>query len=112
MLPCQRMNPAEFANIAHAESEFWWYRGMREILFRVLDPIASVQRFERVLEAGCGTGHLSKVLTERFGWTMFPLDLSMHGLRYARDLGITRLTQGDILSLPFRDAAFDALLSL
>jgi SAM-dependent methyltransferase len=106
------MNPAEFANIAQAEKEFWWYRGMREILFRLLDPIASVRRFERVLEAGCGTGHISRLLAERFGWTMFPLDLSAQGLKYARELGVTRLTLGDIVALPFRDAAFDALLSL
>jgi len=27
------MNPAEFANIANCERDFWWYRGMRKILF-------------------------------------------------------------------------------
>ncbi len=105
------MNPAEFSNIAGAEQEFWWYRGMREILFRLLDPIAGTDRFERILEAGCGTGHLSKVLWERYGWAMFPLDLSREGLGYARRIGVERLTQGDIRTLPFPDAAFDALLS-
>ena len=106
------MNPAEFANIARAEQEFWWYRGMREILFRILDPIARARRFERILEAGCGTGHLSKLLRERYGWAMFPLDLSREGLDYARRVGVERLAQGDIRTLPFRDAAFDALISL
>ncbi len=106
------MNPAEFANVARAEHEFWWYRGMREILFRVLDPIARAHRFEQILEAGCGTGHLSKLLQERYGWTMFPLDLSGDGLAYARRLGLGPLTQADIRTLPFRDAAFDALLSM
>jgi SAM-dependent methyltransferase len=106
------MNPAEFANVARAEQEFWWYRGMREILFRLLDPIAGARRFARILEAGCGTGYLSKNLQERYGWAMFPLDLSPEGLAHARRLGVGRLTQGDIRTLPFRDAAFDALLSL
>ena len=32
------MNPAEFANIAKSEKHFWWYRGMRTILFRLVDP--------------------------------------------------------------------------
>ena len=32
------MNPAEFANIRQSEESFWWYRGMREILFGMLDP--------------------------------------------------------------------------
>ena len=53
------MNPAGFANIAAAEQDFWWYRGMRQILFRMLDPIARERDFHRVLEAGCGTGHFA-----------------------------------------------------
>ncbi len=32
------MNPAEIANIAAVERELWWYRGMQQILFRMLDP--------------------------------------------------------------------------
>jgi len=108
----ESVNPAEFANVARAEHEFWWYRGMREILFRLLDPIARARRFERILEAGCGTGHLSKLFQERYGWAMFPLDLSGDGLAYARRLGLGRLTQADIRTLPFRGAAFDALLSM
>ena len=33
------MNPAEFANIRQSEEHFWWYRGMRAILFRMLAPL-------------------------------------------------------------------------
>jgi len=104
------MNPAEFANIAAAEKDFWWYRGMREILFRLLDPIASAN--QRVLEAGCGTGYFAKLLEDRYGWTIFPLDLRREGLEYARAHAVGRLTQGSVLALPFKDALFDALLSI
>ena len=104
------MNPAEFANIARSEREFWWYRGTREILFRLLDPIAP--RTARVLEAGCGTGYLSKLLAKRYGWQMVPLDLGLEGLQYARGYGLHGLVQGDITALPFRAAAFDGLLSM
>ena len=104
------MNPAEFANIARSEREFWWYRGMREILFRLLDPLA--RRGDRVLEAGCGTGYLSKLLADRYAWRMTPLDLSAEGLGFARGYGLDRLVQGDITALPFQDSSFDALLSM
>ena len=53
------MNPAEFANIANCERDFWWYRGMRKILFRMLDRHLAGRRIGRALEAGCGTGYLS-----------------------------------------------------
>ena len=106
------MNPAEFANIARSEQRFWWYRGMNEILFRLLDPIARERRFERVLEAGCGTGYLAKLLTLRYGWDIVPVDLGWEGLNFARSMGIVQLTQADIAQLPFPANAFDAVLSM
>ncbi len=105
------MNPAEFDNIAQSERDFWWYRGMREILYRLLDPLR-IQKGADVLEAGCGTGYMSKALRERYGWRMTPLDLGREGLEYARGYGLDRLVQGDITALPFRSGAFDAVVSL
>jgi SAM-dependent methyltransferase len=106
------MNPAEFANIARSEQNFWWYRGMQRILFRLLDPLAAGRRFQSVLEAGCGTGYLSKVLGERYGWKVFPVDLGWEGLVYARHLAVPRPLQCDIAELPFCHRAFDLLLSM
>lgn len=106
------MNPAEFANIAAAEQRFWWYRGMNRILFRFLDPLAAQRSYSRALEAGCGTGYLSKVLGERYGWRMFPVDLGWEGLDYARGMKVERPVQADIALLPFRDSAFDLLVSM
>ncbi|MBI2688656.1 MAG: class I SAM-dependent methyltransferase [Acidobacteria bacterium] len=106
------MNPAEFANIAKAENDFWWYRGMRHIMFGLLDPIAAQKKFGRVLEAGCGTGHFAQALAHRYHWPMFPLDLGWEGLQYGKGLGIARLTQGDIQALPYSGEAFDALVSM
>ena len=106
------MNRAEFANIARAEKGLWWYRGMREILFRLLDPLVKARRFSRVLEAGCGTGYMSRVLEERCGWPVCSLDLGWEGFEYGRRYGVRRMVQGDLRRLPFPGAAFDAVLSL
>jgi SAM-dependent methyltransferase len=103
------MNPAEFGNIARAERDFWWYRGMQEILFRVLDPLARVRKFERVGEAGCGTGYLSQVLAKRYGWNMFPLDYGWEGVEIAKSNGVPRVVQGDLTALPYRSGSFDLL---
>ena len=106
------MNPAEFANIARAEEDFWWYRGMRRILSRMLDPVAGRRTVHNVLEAGCGTGYNARLLEQRYPWRVFPLDLQMEGLQYGRSHGLQRLVQGDVAALPFRTAVFDAVLSL
>jgi SAM-dependent methyltransferase len=106
------MNPAEFANIAQSEQRFWWYRGMNLILFGMLDAIAAERQFQRVLEAGCGTGYLAKLLAERYRWPMYPVDLGWEGLEFAKSLDVARLTQADIAVLPFAESAFDAVLSM
>lgn len=106
------MNPAEFANIRAVEQNFWWYRGMRKIFFRMLDPLLRGRHLTRVLEAGCGTGYFSQILQKERGWPVIPMDISREGLRYARSLGVERPVQGDACSLPFADGAFDLVLSL
>jgi SAM-dependent methyltransferase len=106
------MNPAEFANIAKSEREFWWYRGMRRILFALLDPVTAGRKIGRVLEGGCGTGYQARICSERYGWEMYPLDLSREGLRYARQMGLDRLVQADLRALPYKAGSFDLVMSL
>jgi SAM-dependent methyltransferase len=102
------MNPAEFRNIARAEHEMWWFRGMRSILRAWLTRLENTS-FKNVLEAGCGTGYMSHWLSQQFHWPITPLDLDFGALAYSSS---RRRTQANIAALPFRDATFDALLSL
>jgi SAM-dependent methyltransferase len=106
------MNPAEFANIRKSEENFWWYRGMRSILFRMLEPHLAGRRMGRALEAGCGTGYFTHLLQRDRGWPVVPLDFSGDGLHHARELGVGNPVQGDIRCLPFGEGAFDLVLSL
>ncbi len=105
------MNPDEFANIAHSERDFWWYRGMRTILFRMLDPYLAGRKILRALDAGCGTGYFAHLLQTERHWPIVPMDISWVGLRYAREMGIRCPVQGDLASLPFPDRAFDLVIS-
>ena len=105
------MNPAEFDFIARAEQHFWWYRGMQQIMFALLDKV-NLKSGSRVLEAGCGTGFFAKSLAERYAWRMVPVDLGAEGLVYAKGMGLSCLVQSDIVGLPFRDSSFDAVVSM
>lgn len=106
------MNPREFSNIALAERDLWWFQGMRRILFGLLDPVAAAHPVSRVLEAGCGTGYFGRILEQRYDWRVCALDLAPEGVRYARQLGLERIVQGDVARLPFPDSSFDVVLSL
>jgi SAM-dependent methyltransferase len=106
------MNPAEFDNIAAAERQFWWYRGMRQILFSLLDGYVAPRRITRALEAGCGTGYFSRLVEQRYEFPVFPVDLGWEGLKHARRMGVGRLAQCNVAALPFADASFDLVLSM
>jgi SAM-dependent methyltransferase len=102
----------EFDNIAASEENFWWFRGMRRILFPLLDRALARRAPGRALEAGCGIGFFAREFQKRYRWPIVPLDLGREGLRYARGLGLERLVQADLRRLPFPGASFDLLLSL
>ena len=106
------MNPEEFPFLAQCERDFWWFRGMRLALFRVLDPYLKGRRIGRALEAGCGTGYSAQLLQASRKLPVIPLDIATEGLRYARAAGVKDPVQGNITALPFRGGAFDLLLSL
>jgi len=106
------MNPAEFPNIAKCERDFWWYRGVRAIMDRVLAPYVEGRTIGLALEAGCGTGYFSHLLQTERRWPVIPMDLSADGLNYARRMGVERPVQGDTCKLPFASGAFDLVLSM
>lgn len=106
------MNPAEFANIAQSEKDFWWYRGMRSIFFRMVEPHLAGRRIDRALEAGCGTGYFARLLQAERRLPLTPVDIGWEGLRRARAMGVERPVQANVLRLPFPDSAFDLVLSM
>jgi SAM-dependent methyltransferase len=101
------INPAAFAELAKAEREFWWHRGMRRMLFRLLDPLVAGRSIRTALDAGWGTGYFARLLQGRYDWRVFPLAVGWEG-----QFGVERLAQSDPAALPFSDGAFDAVFSI
>jgi SAM-dependent methyltransferase len=106
------MNPAEFSTLAQTEESLWWFRGMQRILFSLLDPLAQSHQIAKVLEAGSGTGHMSRVMQSRYGWSMVPTDLAWEGVSRTPITRKIAPVQADISACPYADNAFDAVVSL
>jgi SAM-dependent methyltransferase len=106
------MNPLEFATLARAERELWWFRGMNRILFRLLEWAAPRATVRRALDAGCGTGYCAGLVEARYECPVFPADLSWEGLSCGRRAGARRLVQADIAALPYASNSFDLVTSL
>jgi SAM-dependent methyltransferase len=91
-------------------------------LFRgIADDVASAApRDARVLEVGCGPGHLSIAMARRHGLAVTGLDLDPDMIDRARE-NASRATAvdasgpsflvGDVASLPFPDGSFDVVVS-
>ncbi len=95
------------------EGTHWWYVGMRRIAERLLDRFPPAPRARggdwEILDAGCGTGGMTRSLARRGRVT--GIDLSTEALRLARRRSLNRLTRASIGALPFRSGEFDLVTS-
>ena len=97
------VNPAAMTEPAKGERESWWHRGMREIFFRLLDPIVSGRSIRSAVDVSWGSGYFSGMLQDRYDWRVFPLAIGWEGT-----YGVERLARADAGALPVPDGAFDA----
>ena len=104
------MTKAEFEALYHLEEDLWWFVGMRRISDALLGSLRKPGL--RCLEAGCGAGFTTIDYTKRYGWQVFPCDLSADALAFSAERGIKQLVRGDLISLPYADNSFDAVSCL
>ncbi len=104
------MKAEEYAAMFAVEDAHWWYTGMR----RTADALLRGRFNGRtgtldILDAGCGTGGNSAHL-RRYG-RVTGIDASADALTFARRRAGLTLARGSVDRLPFRDGAFDLVLS-
>ena len=103
------MEPDEYDRVFRLELRHFWYRGLHALLRRSLERYTPPGVGLRILDAGCGTGGLMRRLGRR--GVVTGIDLSPRALSYAAARGERRLVRGSIGRLPFREAAFDLVVS-
>jgi len=79
-----------------------------DVRWRRLAAAAAVRHGDRVLDAACGTGDLAIADRKAGASHVTGLDFSERMLERARRKAQLEWVQGDLLALPFADAAFDA----
>jgi len=96
------------------EERHWWYVGMRRISAALLDRYPprvtrgpSCQA--RILDAGCGSGGMTRFLS-KYG-AVTGVDLAPPALELAKKRGLPRLARSTVGTLPFRDGSFDVVTS-
>jgi SAM-dependent methyltransferase len=100
------MDSGEYLNMKGLEEVHWWYRSTHRA---VLQELERVGRNAAVLDAGCGTGGLLILMNGYF--RTFGLDACFDALQP----GVmsapfpSRLTQGSIDAIPFKEGQFAAV---
>ena len=97
-------DPYFFSRLAEIEDRHFWFRARRQVIESLIAQIAfSLPPGYRVLEVGCGTGSVLRVLESvcRRG-VVVGMDLFAEALLFAHRRSSCRLIQGDVHALPFR----------
>ncbi len=107
------MELEEYARIAAAEDEHWWYRSTRALMAQLLAPWLEARSpaTTRILDAGCGPGGNGAWLATR--GTVVGVDLAMEALEFVRARRPTTApVRGGLTALPLADASFDMAVAI
>jgi len=92
-----------FDQVARIEDQHFWFRARNRLIFKLTRKITStLPPGYRVLEVGCGTGNVLRVLSKACpDGKVVGLELSFDGLRHAQSRSAGFLVQGDVRNCPF-----------
>jgi ubiquinone/menaquinone biosynthesis C-methylase UbiE len=103
------MEVEEYARIAAAEDDHWWYRNTRALMADLLDPWLGTG--QRILDAGCGPGGNGAWLAAH--GRVIGVDLVRDALEFVQARRPTTIpVQASADRLPFDDDAFDVAVAI
>lgn len=105
------MQSVEYTLMEEVEETMWWYHGLHA---NVIDALArSAPPSGSLLDAGCGTGGMLRVIRARFPrMDLHGLDISEQACSAARAKTGADVVQGSVDAIPHPDRSFDAVISL
>ena len=91
-----------FDNLFSIEEKNFWFKGRRELIYRVIRKFIPGYRHKKMLEVGCGGGNILSFLQSK-GIKVEGADVFFDALMLAKKRLNTNFYQMDIKDIPFRD---------
>lgn len=98
-------NPTEYALMAAAEQQHWWYKALHWQCLQVIKKLEPATN-ATVVDVGCGTGGLLTKLKHAGYANLLGIDASAIAVGYTQKLGHT-VIQAEAHSLPIADNSVD-----
>jgi len=99
----------EYQKIYQLEERYWWYEALQRLTVRAIEDYNPA--FRSLLDAGCGTGGLLRVLRQKFGGaSVVGLDRSEHAVGFCQARGFDRLLRSSVLDIGLRSLSFDIVV--
>lgn len=104
-------DPGYFVRLFDIEDRHFWFRTRNQVISILVSQIIPTLAPEyRVLEVGCGTGNVLRILEQTcLDGMVIGMDLFAEGLQYAHQRISCPLVQGDMHSPPFGTKQFDLI---
>lgn len=105
------MEPHEYQTLYEFETSYWWYRALHLIMLDTLRDLG-MGPAALVLDAGCGTGQNMVNVGQNLGAQCYGFDVAGEAAPFWRKRGLRQVCRASINEIPYRSAAFDAVMSL
>lgn len=99
----------EYNTMYEIENNYWWYVGLRKLIFSYVDNATKQNKEIKILDAGCGTG---KILENFNAYNAYGFDFVEEALKFCNLRKLNNLMRASICDLPFHDDSFDIAISL
>lgn len=104
------MEKQEYRIMYDIENDFWWYRGLHELVYGAIKKIFGEKKDVSILDAGCGTGRMLEVLGEYENKEGF--DYSADAVDFCGQRGLKNVTKEDLSVWMPPVEKYDCLISL
>jgi SAM-dependent methyltransferase len=106
------MNLIEYRRMYEVEDRHWWYVGLHELIMTAVQRESErLGRPLAIFDAGCGTGRLCLLLSER-GHSVSGCDMSEEALRLCRLRGVTETFRADLNTVELEAESCDIITSI
>ena len=104
------MENIEYKTMFSVENDYWWYRGLHDLVLRHVRFASGPLQTKRILDAGCGTGRMMELLKPLGAVEGF--DISPEALRFCAQRGLKNVSLRDLSTWQGDAGVFDAIVCL